>query len=106
MSVPENDENNSVDSEGNGEQPGNDKSSVDWDNSWRAYRTDANKSGKNERGGVFKLDGTEKNTNDVLERRTERLTRAWSNDAGFLVGICLCFLLGIFMMYVRNQQGG
>lgn len=73
---------------------------INWDESWKRYD-------QNRRGGVFKLPEDYRTTKprDVGDERVEKLTSAWSNDAGFLAGIGVILLIAAFYAYVYATGG-
>lgn len=78
-----------------------DETPPNWDSSWKDFQE------AQENGGVFKLpqEGFEEKQKDFEGERIERLTSAWSNDTGFLVGIGVIGLIGLFYGYVIATSG-
>lgn len=79
----------------------NDHDRRDWDTSWAKFKE------RQEGGGVFKLPPQESQRKQraVEDERTEKLTDAWSNDNGFLLGIGVIVLIGLFYGYVFMSGG-
>lgn len=79
----------------------NDDASRDWDSSWKEFQK------KSTDGGVFDLppENPDEKTVDVEGQRVERLTTAWSNESGFLIGIGVIGLIGLFYGYVFATGG-
>lgn len=75
-----------------------DKSGTDWDSSWNEFN-------KTREGGVFNLPDETGVPADVRDERVERLTNAWSNENGFLVGIAVIALIALFYVYVFATGG-
>lgn len=74
---------------------------ADWDSSWKDYQE------RQANGGVFKLppeDYAQKQT-DFEGEQVEKLTSAWSNDTGFLIGIGVIGLIALFYGYVFLTGG-
>lgn len=72
----------------------------DWDASWTEFS-------KKRTGGVFELSG-EDDTDavaEVVDKRVENLTNAWSSENGFLVGIAVILLIVVFYVYVYETGG-
>lgn len=78
-----------------------DENPPDWDSSWKDFQE------REENGGVFKLppEGFEEKQKEFEGERIEKLTAAWSNDTGFLVGIGVIGLIGLFYGYVFATGG-
>lgn len=73
----------------------------DWDTSWTEFKE------KQDGGGLFKLppEESQRKQRAFEDERTERLTNAWSNDRGFLLGIGVIVLIGLFYGYVFMTGG-
>lgn len=86
--------------EGGKEEEDSGKKDRDWDSSWTEFS-------KNRSGGVFELpddrptDGNIK----VEDERVEKLTSAFSNETGFLLGIGVIALIAVFYGYVYASGG-
>lgn len=74
----------------------------DWDDSWSEF-----KQKQEEGGGIFKLppEESQRKRRAIEDERTEKLTDAWSNDTGFLAGIGVIVLIGLFYGYVFATGG-
>lgn len=74
----------------------------DWDSSWKDFKETTNSG-----GGVFELppETFEEKQTDFEGERVEKLTNAWSNESGFLVGIAFIGLIGLFYAYVYATGG-
>lgn len=74
----------------------------DWDSSWKDFEERRASS-----SGVFKLppEDFQQKQVDYESKQVQRLTSAWSNDKGFLVGIGIIGLIGLFYGYVFLTGG-
>ena len=71
----------------------------DWNSSWNEFS-------KKRQGGVFGLaEESLPEQRQRVDKQTDRLTSAWSNDAGFLVGIGVIGLIAAFYIYVYKSGG-
>lgn len=72
----------------------------DWDASWSQFS-------KKRTGGVFELppDEAPNPTLGASDERVEKLTWAWSNENGFLIGIAVILLIALFYFYVYETGG-
>lgn len=89
---------------GNDEDETGPRDERDWDKSWAMFREK-----EMESGGLFRL-GSEREEQtsgrtQPEDRRVERLTDAWSNETGFLAGIAVVALIGMFYAYVFFTGG-
>lgn len=93
----------------------NEKDKQDWDESWTNFNQRQQRRGEVNSndvggGGVFKfassLDQQQQQRQDTVEdKRVEDLTNAWSNESGFLYGIAIIVLIGMFYVYVYATGG-
>jgi len=90
--------------EGGGKNEGEEKSDSggeDWDVSWKQFVD------KENGGGVFELppERPGEELYDVTDKRVEKLTSAWSNESGFLLGIVGILFIAAFYVYVGATGG-
>lgn len=74
----------------------------DWDSSWKEFEER-----KTSNGGVFKLppDDYQQKQAKFEGEQVERLTSAWSNDKGFLIGAGIIGFIALFYGYVFATGG-